>query len=647
VDWKLSVLLGVVYNFLPYHLMRGTGHVLLAAYWAVPLGMSLAMTLALGEPVFFQERGALRLRPVRPSREVLFAVFVIAMSGMTGSGYYEFFTAALLGFAGVLGALRRRALAPLLSGAVSAVAVGLCMVLSMLPNLLFFREHGRAVANPRYPQEAEFYALKIGQLFIPESWNRFPVLAEIGATYNKSLVLINENTTSSFGIVTSIALLFLLGAFFAPAAAKLRSAPTTTAARAPGRASVTQVSDVSDESGDVDENGDTARIFAASRLGLLAIFIGTVGGLGALVAVYLDATIRCYNRISVYVAFFSLLTLALVVQKYVVSRLRTDKAHVRLVAALLCVGTVAIYDQTATSDDTPYPSSRAAFQARARFIGRIEERMPEGAMIYQLPYVPFPDETGYADVFGYSYFDGYVHSKTLKWSYGTLIGRRHDDWHRGIMKKSTPDLLAALAHAGFSGVYLGTATFPESEKSRLAEVRALLGEPTVTNEAGDLFFFDLRNFTMALRAKTSDAEWETARTQTLYPPYVSPREGFYPEERDPRMNRSFRWAQGDAVLFVENASAQPVPARLSMIVGGATVSTLTLDGVLADSVEVRPPQPYVHDVVIPPGEHQVHVRSTSPNLAGPGEKRDLRFFIERLELTPLPATEPAREPPAR
>ena len=99
---------------------------------------------------------------------------------------------------------------------------------------------------------------------------------------------------------------------------------------------------------------------------------------------------------------------------------------------------------------------------------------------------------------------------------------------------------------------------------------------------------------------------------------------------------SFRWAGPGATLFVENASDRPVRARLSFVIGGANVSTLTLDGVLADSIEVHPPQPYEREIVIPPGEHRVHVTSTSPNLAPPSEKRDLRFFLESLELSQVP-----------
>jgi hypothetical protein len=46
--------------------------------------------------------------------------------------------------------------------------------------------------------------------------------------------------------------------------------------------------------------------------------------------------------------------------------------------------------------------------------------------------------------------------------------------------------------------------------------------------------------------------------------------------------------------------------------------------------------PYSRDVDVPPGVHVVHVRSTSPNIAPPADRRDLRFFLEGYGVESLP-----------
>ncbi len=54
-----------------------------------------------------------------------------------------------------------------------------------------------------------------------------------------------------------------------------------------------------------------------------------------------------------------------------------------------------------------------------KFFSQAEQQLETGAMVYQLPYLDYP-ETG---PFDYKHFVGYLFTDTLKWSYGGVVGR--------------------------------------------------------------------------------------------------------------------------------------------------------------------------------------------------------------------------------
>ena len=53
VSGPVAVVASLLYAFLPYHFMRGQYHLLLAAYFAIPLVVLLMLRLCEGKPLFF------------------------------------------------------------------------------------------------------------------------------------------------------------------------------------------------------------------------------------------------------------------------------------------------------------------------------------------------------------------------------------------------------------------------------------------------------------------------------------------------------------------------------------------------------------------------------------------------------------------
>ena len=137
------------------------------------------------------------------------------------------------------------------------------------------------------------------------------------------------------------------------------------------------------------------RVVAAPLLGqagiasLIALLFAWTGGLSTLVA-SVFSQIRSWNRLSIYIAFFALLAVGVLLDRGV-ARLRSPALAAGLVFGVLLVG---VLDQTSSAFRPAYSALEAEYRSDEDFVAAIEERLPEGAMVFQLPYHPFPETPG-------------------------------------------------------------------------------------------------------------------------------------------------------------------------------------------------------------------------------------------------------------
>ena len=128
----------------------------------------------------------------------------------------------------------------------------------------------------RNPSDTEVYGLKMAQMLLPRQNHRIPSFADAIASYSATFPLVTENMTSSLGMIGSLG--FLLSIVF------LLS----------GREDFRSV----------------------AALNISAFLIGTIGGLGTLLSLIISNPMRCYNRISVMILFFSLVTIGMVLDQF-------------------------------------------------------------------------------------------------------------------------------------------------------------------------------------------------------------------------------------------------------------------------------------------------------------------------------------------
>lgn len=449
---RISALpIALLYTFLPYHFQRGEAHLLLAAYYLVPLTALLIFRVASETPPLFRRGEGGRTIFEWKSTRALAAMSVCIIAGASGV-YYAFFDCMLLGFLGLAVATTRRDLKPLLSAIGLMLVITLTVVSCLLPHLLF----GRARVAQREAAEAETYGFKVTQLLLPISGHRIPPLAALKGSYYQAAPLVNENDSSATGIVGVAGFLFLVGYAGRKLIAKR------------------------------DESSDY-RLDVASFLTLACVLFGTIGGFGSLFALLVSSQLRALNRISIFLAFFALLAVSLLLDRFAKYCVAKRRAWIAIGLAAL-VTFVGLYDQTSPIFTPHHAAVTASFYADERFIAAIEKTLPPNAMVFQLPYMTFPESAHY------SLLRGYLHSRTLRWSYGAVFNEPTDLWQRDVQAQPLPEMLRHLVAVGFEGLYIDRYAYGDKVGSLEEQLITLLGSPPLVSVESRLSFFDLRNY---------------------------------------------------------------------------------------------------------------------------------------------------------
>jgi phosphoglycerol transferase len=525
-----SLVVALLYTFMPYHLWRSQGHLLLSAYYLVPLCVLVVLGVYLNRvPVPWRQAA-----PGAGGRPDLLsfwlAVVVLVLNGAAGA-YYCAFTCFFLVVAAVFGAWHARRWRPLLTGALlTAVSVG-AAVANALPALVYQSQHGANLAvGRRLPAEAEMFGLKIAQMLLPiNGAHRLGFLNWLAAAYvAPPMPLVNENATAWLGCVGAAGFLFLLVYLL-----RLRRA-----GQAPDELS------------------------ALSTLNLAGLLMGTIGGFGVLFNLLVTAQIRCYNRISIFLGLFALLAVGLQLERL---RRRTATPLRRTASAVvgLAVLVAGLLDQISPSLVPNYAGILAQYQRDVAFFGAVESRLPAGAAVYQLPYVPFPETWPVYGMTDYDHFRAYLHARTLRWSYGAMKGRPADQWHRDLALRPLPERLQMLALAGFSAVYVNRTGFADGAGALEPELNRLLADPQpVVSSDQTMSCFSLIPFRDALERRFSPDELQRRRDEALHPIAVAWGDGCDPAEASPEDVP--RLLEPTAELTLANPSSQSRKFRLRL-----------------------------------------------------------------------------------
>jgi phosphoglycerol transferase len=483
----VATVCAVLYALLPYHFARRELHLFLSGYYAVPLGAYLVLATFSGTPLFTRRpEGA---RPRWASRRTLLTLAACAVLG-SASVYYAGFTGVLLLAAGVVVLFARRD-GRALKGAFGAIAaIAAVLAINFIPVALDKIDHGgNSEVAHRRAEESERYALRFSQLVLPVNDHRLGFLARAKRRYvltSKTSNPFNESYSAALGLVATIGFLWLLLVALLTLVASARRMS-------------------------IDE-----RFRHASAGTVIAFLVATVGGVSTLINYWITPQLRAWNRMSVFIAFFSFVAVALLLDKL---RRRMGSAPGRRVlfgAALAVVLVMGVLDQTTQRDVPAYRANAAQFHSDGDLVARIERVLPRGAMVFALPYMGFPESKPIHRMTNYDQVRGYLHSHHLRWSYGAMQGRPAD-WSEDLADKPVSLVAPGVAAAGFDGVWVDRFGFADGGHAVTVALGTIAGVAPLRSPNRRLEFFDLRPYAAALRSRHSPAQLRALRDATLEP----------------------------------------------------------------------------------------------------------------------------------
>jgi hypothetical protein len=604
---------GVYYAALPYHQYRSENHYFLSAYFMVPPACLYMLEICRGRLPFFSLSGN-RFSPF--SVNSLIAV-VMMLAVASAGAYYAFFACGLYVCAGAYTAVTTRTLKPLISAGMLVAIVTAGGVANHLPTFIYQAHYGKHPSPiERSPEESEHYGLKLTQLLLPIDDHNIRVFADYKAIYNSYVRPVQSYTERySLGLVASVGFvsLTLRMLFMLP-----RRWPSTD----------------------------------LSVMTMFAVMIGVVGGLGAIFNQTITPAVRCYNRIAIFIGVFVLFEIAIIgdrligwlAGKTVIATLR--RGMPLLVWVPVLIG--GLIEMTPYEFGTDKRAQRIQkHQQRwfvdAEFFREIEQIMnaegtEPGPAVFQLPYIHWPESASIHKLGAYELARGYLHTRTLRWSFGCIRGREQDEWYRNVMlmaPQAVPPMLDRIALGGFEGLLLDKRGYTPSQAKAIEEElnKAIGGAVIVRHPDGEQIFYDLRRHTHDIR---QGRDWQAAAYRETHRPVILWLEGFC-SHKDPGYEWTQRWGGPKCTALFVNPTNET-----KTIISTFRISTdmkdpgrLVIDGgdIWKDDLEISRTSPAItRTFVIPPGRHVVKFVATPPESHIPTEHRRLTFVINGLKL---------------
>ena len=468
-----AMMTAILYSSMSYHYNRD-GHLFLAAYYGVPVGILAAIRL-------WNRTN----EPIRPTFS-LAALAGMAIFTALGNVYYTVFIIWVMLAIGLARGFHHRSARPL---ALAVLWCGLAtgtFALTALPDIKYQLNHLKNADRPRRsPGEGEVYGLKPIQLFLPPYGHPLRSFAGFHKRYQAETPLSNENVTASLGIVGSIGLLALLGRFLF---------------RRPG-----------DGAHETD---------AMSFIAVILLCLVTIGGLGSVInwlqaAIKMDPWIRGYNRGSIMIAFVALLWVGCFFNR-VRSRITTRGGAILYHSALAAVTAWGVFDETPRGKWLNFEKSESLSRQDAEYFRDLEARHADGAFVFMMDYRYFP-ECGIEPLTDYSHFRPYFNTRSMTFNYGSLKGEANDVWYHQLTDKPPAEIADHLARMEAAGILLFRPSLGDRGRKLEQELTKLLGTPPLTHPSGEFVFFDLGPMTAKLKSATPPEIWEKAKRRLQNP----------------------------------------------------------------------------------------------------------------------------------
>ena len=346
-----------------------------------------------------------------------------------------------------------------------------------------------------------------------------------------------------------------------------------------------------------------------SILNISSILLAVPFSLNFLFALFISSSIRTYCRIVIFIILFSLIALTIILEN--VCRKIKRIYQILLVVVLISIN---LFDSSPRA--LAYNHEGEQYASDRQFVQSIEEMLEEGAAVYQLPYISFPEN--YAN--DNRLLKGYLHSDKLKWSGGLVQNTEYVPYLEAIsMITDYDNYLSILKYYGYQGVYCDTAIL-SNDRDGFSIARSFynylaenFSEQMIISEKGDLYFFDIR-----------DVDKKTNTTETIQMAFFN---GFYKEnEIEDERFQTWRWMSNSGNISIVNTFFEDVDVKLSFkaVTTDEEYSTLVLSGTVNKEYQLNN-QIAEYDVqfTLQPGVNIIEVSSDTRPIDAPNDSRTL------------------------
>lgn len=463
VSTPIAVVGSVLFAFMPYHFQRGEIHLFLAGIYIIPLSCLMILRIGIGLPPFIRHDDKGESYEFRSLRTLGY-VIIAALTASAGI-YYAFFACFFLFVAGIYESFTLRSVKRLVVTFIAITMIAIGVFINIAPSFFYMQKNGR---NPevarRSPNETASYALTIIPMILPDPDHRIDLFESTVTRANNGSPSVPWS--ASLGMFGASGMLFLLGWLILAKGREINV-----------------------------KKRFYSMIDLLSVLNISAVLLAVVGGFGFFLALVISPQIRAYNRIGIFIGFFSILAVLLVLDILRSKYVRTNIRSAVFFGSLFIVLVGGVLDQTNNQFVPNYDLSSEAFARDEAFIERIESVLPDSGMVFQLPYLPFPESQELNNMNDYNHLRGYLHSNTLRWSYPAMRGREGDHWIKRVSDLPSNQMLKELAGAGFQGVYINRDGYPDGGVEIERQIAEELRVVPIVNEDNTLVFYDMTYYT--------------------------------------------------------------------------------------------------------------------------------------------------------
>ena len=448
----------LLYALQPYHFIRSVDHIFLSLYYMIPLAIWLGFWITEND-IFRNEENSVTVHGRRLHHSVasrfLLVLFLCFCIGST-LVYYSFFSCIFILLLGSLTAYSRKQWFPLKNAIIAISLISIALAANIWPFLKYvLKNGGMAETAHRHFFEAEYFGLKLYMILMPSHQHRLHFLKNFSDAHLAHPLAAMGEMWQYMGIFAVIGFLALLIIAILP-------------------------------------KRHEDRLYFISKLNICGVLLGVMGGFGIMVADFLSPMIRCYNRIVIFLALFSLYAFFWLLQG-LLSKTFFSKWPKLLWLLLIILISTGIYEQT-SPEFKKYFAAKEDFENDRVFVQGIEAKMSKGSKILQLPYDCFPECTPPGKMAPYDHLKLYLHSHHLRWSYGAMKGTPTAALHCKLASKKAQDLISEAIALDFSGISINRKGYDDEGKSLEADLIKILGQMPLVSQDGILSFFDLRGY---------------------------------------------------------------------------------------------------------------------------------------------------------